>query len=65
MEENNEEIKQAIDIELTEQKADLENDKNAIDFRWSDEQMEDQEDIAQTHLIESLHKQANEKNYRK
>ena len=30
-----------INIELTEQKTELYNDENAIDFRWSDVQEED------------------------
>ena len=34
--EENEEEKEAIDIEFTEQKADTDNDENVIVFRWSD-----------------------------
>ena len=37
MEENDEEKKEQIDIELTEQKASP-HDENAIDFKWSDVQ---------------------------
>ena len=33
-EEENEEEKKKVGIKFTEQKADLENDKNALDFRW-------------------------------
>ena len=36
MEENDEEEKEPIDIEFTEQKADTENEENAIDFRSLD-----------------------------
>ena len=34
LEENEGEEKDPIDIEFTEQKADSENDENAIDFKW-------------------------------
>ena len=34
-EENEEEEKEPINIELTEQKADPYNDENAVDFKWS------------------------------
>ena len=33
------------------------NDKNAIDFKWLDEQIEDEEDNAKANLIENLQKQ--------
>ena len=54
LEENDEET---IDIEFTEQNADLE---NVIDFRWSSVQEEDEEDIALANFIDSLHKQTDE-----
>ena len=38
--------------------------ENAIDFKWSDVQ-EDEEDIAKTYLSESLQKQADEEIYPK
>ena len=60
LEENEEEEKEAIDIEFTEQKIDTDNDENVIDFRWSDVKGEDEEDIAKAKLIESLQKQADE-----
>ena len=44
--------KESIDIEFTEQKADPENDKTAIDFRWSDV-LEEYEDIANANFIDS------------
>ena len=56
LEKNDEEEKEAIDIEFSEQKADTDNDENMIDFRWSDVQEEDEEDIAEANLIESLQK---------
>ena len=47
--ENNQEDKKGIDIEFTERKKYwFWNDENAIDFRWSDVQEEDNEDIALT-----------------
>ena len=46
MEENEDEEKESINIEFTERKTDPENDENAIDFRWSDVQEDDEEDIA-------------------
>ena len=36
---------------FTKQKADPYNDENAIDFKWSDLQEEDEEDIALTNFI--------------
>ena len=57
---SNEEEKEVVGIEFIEQKADHENDENAIDFRWSDIQGEDEEDIAKAYLIENLQKQADE-----
>ena len=44
-----EEERKTIYIEFTKQNADSE---NAIDFRWSDVQEEDEEDIALVYLIE-------------
>ena len=49
LEENEED--EAIDIKFTEQKADTDNDKNMIDFKWSDVKGEDEEDIAKANLI--------------
>ena len=57
MEENDEEEKEPINIEFTEQKTDPYNDENAIDFRWSDaKEEEDEEDIALTSFSEKLAK---------
>ena len=53
-EEKDEEEKELIDIELTEQKSYSYNDEKAIDFRWSDLQEEDEEDIALANFIENL-----------
>ena len=52
LEENDEEEKEPIDIELTEQKINPYNDENDIDFKWSD--VKEEEDIALTSFIESL-----------
>ena len=60
LEENDEEEKESINIELTEQKADPYNDENAIKFRWSGVKEEDEEDIALANFNESLQKQADE-----
>ena len=38
LEENDKEEKEPINIELTEQKTNSDNDENAIDFKWSDVQ---------------------------
>ena len=57
LEENDEEEKEPINIEFTEQKTDPFNDENAIDFKWSDEQEEDEKDIALANFIESLQKE--------
>ena len=60
LEENDEEEKEPIDIELTEQKKTAPyNYENAIEFRWSGVQ-EDEEDIALANFIESLQKQTDE-----
>ena len=66
MEENDEEEKEPINIELTEQKTDPYNNENAIDFRWSDAKEEEvEEDIALTSFIENLQKQTDEENFLK
>ena len=54
MEENDEEEKEPINIELTDQKTDPYNDENSIDSKWSDLTEEDEEDIALANFIESL-----------
>ena len=61
-EEEDEEEKEAVGIEFTEQKVDHENDENTIDFRGLDIRGEDEEDIAQANLIESLQKHSDEEN---
>ena len=38
--------KEAIDIQFSQQKADHENNENNIQFRWSDVQRKDEEEIA-------------------
>ena len=55
LEENDEEKKEPIDIEFTEQNADHEEEKkeNTIDFKWSNVQKEDEEDIALANFIEN------------
>ena len=55
-EENGEKEKEQIDLEFAEQKADPYNNENAVDFKWSDVKVEDEEDIVLTNLIESLQK---------
>ena len=44
---------ESIDIEFTDQKACPENDENGTDFRWSDVQEGDEEDITNANFIES------------
>ena len=56
LEENDEEEKEPINIELTDQKSYPYNDENSIDSKWSDLQDEDEEDIALANFIESLKK---------
>ena len=56
----NDEEKEAVGIDFTEQKVNPENDKNTIDIRWLDIQGEDDEDITKVKLIESLQKQTDE-----
>ena len=51
LEENDEEEKEPINIELIEKNWSW-NDENAIDFRWSDVK-EDKQDIALTNFIEN------------
>ena len=63
--EENEEEKELINIELSEQKANPYNDENAIDFRLSNVQEEDEEDIVLTNFIENLQKQTDEENFQK
>ena len=60
MEENDEEEREPINIDLTEQKTDPYNDEIAIDFKWSDVKEKDEEDIALTNFIENLQKQTDE-----
>ena len=60
LEENDEGEKDPIEVEFTEQIADPNNDEYAIDFRWSDVQKEDEEDIALANFIESFQKQTDE-----
>ena len=62
MDEKDEEEKESISIEFTEQKTEPYNFENAIDFKWSDVK-EDEKDIALANFIESLQKQANEENF--
>ena len=66
MEENDEEEKEPINIELTDQKTDPYKDENFIGFKWSDLTEEDEEDIALANFIESLKKkQTDEKIFKK
>ena len=51
LEENDEEEKEPINIELTDQKSDPYNDENAIDFKWPGRQEEGEEDIALVNFI--------------
>ena len=60
LEENNEEEKDLINIELTEQKKESYNYENANDFRWLDVTEEDKEDIALANFIENLQKQTDD-----
>ena len=64
-EEKDEEEKKSINIEFTEQKTDHYNDKNAIDFKWSGVQEEDEEDNALVNFIENLQKQIDEESFPK
>ena len=65
LEESDEEEKEPISIELTEQKTDSYNDENAIDLKWSGVQEEDKQDIALVNFIENLQKQTDEENFPK
>ena len=56
MEENDEEEKELINIELTDQKTDHYNDENSIHSKWSDLTEENEEDLALANFIESLKK---------
>ena len=64
MEENDEEEKEPINTELTEQITDPYNDENDIDFKWSDVK-EDEEDIFLTIFIERLQKQTDDEIFQK
>ena len=59
--EKNEEVKDNSNNHLQNDKIDHENIENVIDFRWSDVEGEDEENIAETNLIKNLQKQADEK----
>ena len=65
MEENDEEEKKPINIELTDQKTDPYNDENSIESKWSDLTEEDEEDIALANFIESLKKSKLMRNFSK
>ena len=67
MEENEEveEEKKSIDIEFTKLIVDPENAENTIGFRLLNVQVEDEEDIANASIIESLQKQPDQENYPK
>ena len=56
LEENDEEEKEPINIELTDKKTDPYNDENSIDSKWSDLTEENEEDIVLANFIESLNK---------
>ena len=58
LEENEEEEKEPINIELTDKKTDPYNDENAIGFKWSDVQEDNEEDISLVNFNESLQIQA-------
>ena len=60
LEENSEEEKEPIHIELNEGNTDPYNDENAIKFRLSDVKEEDEEDIALANFIESLQNQTDD-----
>ena len=55
MEENDDETKNTADIEFTQLKTDPDNDENAIEFKWSDAQ-EDDEDIAKANSMRAYKK---------
>ena len=63
LEENDEEKKKPINIELTDQKTDPYNDENVIDSKWSDLTEEDEEDIALANFIESLKKKQTDEKF--
>ena len=56
LEENDEEEKEPINIEFTDQKTDPYNDENSIDSKWSDLTEVDEEDVALANFIKSLKK---------
>ena len=56
LEENDEEAKKPINIELTGNKTDPYNDENTIDSKWSDLTEENEEDIDLANFFESLNK---------
>ena len=60
LKENEEEEKEPIGIELTEQNSGPDNAENTIDFRWSDVKEEDEEDIALANFIENFQKQTDD-----
>ena len=59
--ENLERMSQLI-LSLPNKKADPENDENAIEFRWSDAQEEDEKDIVKVNFIEKFQKLVDEEN---
>ena len=65
LEEKDEEEREPINIELTEQKTDPYNDENAIYLKWPGVKEEDDEDIALVNFIENLQKQTDEENFPK
>ena len=65
LEEYDEEEKEPINIEFTDQKTVHYNDENSIDSKWSDLTEKDEEDIALANFIESLQKQTDERNFQK
>ena len=60
--EENEEEKETISIELTEQNVEIENEENVIDFRLLNVQEEDEEEITKANFIETLQRQTDEEN---
>ena len=58
--ENDEEVKEVIYIEFTEQNTAPKNDVNANDFRLSDVLEENIEDVTKVNLIENFQFQANQ-----
>ena len=58
-------MKESINIEFYWRKSDPYNDENAINFRWSDVEEENEEDIALANFIESLQKKTDEEIFHK